>query len=262
MPRRKPKNSVNCAAAIASAALLVSAGQANAAPVDLSDWVQDGNGSWSLQDGNNTAFQASNSPPTVFHNDTDSQGNSLAGQITVETTSDDDFIGFVLGYTQGDIDGNTDTDYILIDWKQGTQSGWEAGLSISRVTGPIQAGGTDTGADAWQHKGNVELLARANTLGSTGWLDNTTYDFKLDFTSEVIRVFVNDVLELEVFGTFANGAFGFYNFSQPSVRYAGITSEVIPPSEIPIPGTLALMLTGFGGLGGLRVFKRLRAGKA
>ena len=70
---------------------------------------------------NNSAYQSLNSAPTVIHNGENSQGKSLAGTITVEETGgDDDFIGFVFGYTQGDIDGNTDTDYILVDWKQGT----------------------------------------------------------------------------------------------------------------------------------------------
>jgi hypothetical protein len=225
------------------------AAQAHAAPVDLSTWTIDGAGSWSLAPDNNSAFQSLNSAPTVLQNGTNSQGNSLAGTITVEEVSDDDFIGFVLGYTQGDIDGNADTDYILIDWKQGTQGGWDAGLSISRVTGPIQASGVDTGADAWDHDGNVELLARATNLGLTGWADNTTYDFRIDFAETFIQVFVNGVLELNIAGVFADGAFGFYNFSQPGVRYAGITEDVLPPSDVPIPAALPLLISGLGALG-------------
>ncbi|GAA3968773.1 hypothetical protein GCM10022278_28150 [Allohahella marinimesophila] len=46
----------------------------------------------------------------------------LAGRLEVQTTSDDDFFGFVLGYDAGDLFGsNPTTDYILVDWKQGTQ---------------------------------------------------------------------------------------------------------------------------------------------
>lgn len=236
------------AAAIASAFF---ATQAHAAPVpvDLSSWMVDGGGNWTLAGDNNSVFQSLNSAPTVFHNGANSQGTALAGTITVETTSDDDFIGFVLGYTQGDIAGNPDTDYILVDWKQGTQAGWDAGLAISRVTGPIQTCGTCTGTDPWDHDGNVELLARANNLGNTGWADNTTYNFKIDFTSTNIKVYVNDVLELNIFGSFADGAFGFYNFSQQEVRYAGITEEVLPPSEVPLPAAFPLLLSGAGALG-------------
>ena len=229
---------------------IFSLGVAHAAPVDLSTWTADGNGSWTVAADNNSVFQSLNSPPTVFHNGMNSQGLSLAGTITVETSSDDDFIGFVLGYTQNDIFGNADTDFILVDWKQGNQAGWDAGLSISRVTGPINASGVDTSADAWQHSGNVQLLTRANNLGLTGWADNTTYDFKIDFTATFIRVFVNNVLEIDIAGNFADGAFGFYNFSQPGVRYAGITEDIVDDmSEIPVPAALPLMLSGLAGLG-------------
>jgi Thrombospondin C-terminal region len=239
----------------AIAAAIISTTSASAVPVDLSTWTVDGGGNWTVAGDNNSVFQSLNSAPTVFQNGVDSQGLSLAGTITVETTSDNDFIGFVLGYTQGDIDGNSDTDYILVDWKQGTQGGWDEGLAISRVTGPIQASGTNTAADAWDHVGSVELLTRATNLGNVGWDDNTTYSFQIDFTATFIRVLVNGVLELDVAGSFANGAFGFYNFSQPSVRYAGITEEVVVP-EIPIPGALPLMLTGMGLVSFLKRRKR------
>ena len=237
------------AVAIASA-LFATHAHAAAVPVDLSSWTKDGNGNWTLAPDNNSVFQSLNSAPTTFHNGENSQGKALAGTITVETTADDDFIGFVLGYTQGDIDGNTDTDYILIDWKQLNQAGWDAGMSISRVTGAIQTCGTCTGTDPWDHDGNVELLARANTLGNVGWSDNTTYNFEIEFTATNIKVFVDGVLQFNIFGTFADGAFGFYNFSQERVRYAGITEEVLPPaSEVPLPAALPLLLSGIGALG-------------
>lgn len=235
-------------------------GFAQAAPVavNLSSWVSDGNGNWTVAPDNSSVFQSLNSAPTVFHNNTNSQGTALRGSITVETASDNDFIGFVLGYNQGDIDGNPGTtDYIIIDWKQGTQGGWDEGLSISRVTGAIQAGGTDTTADAWDHVGNVQFLSRATNLGDTGWEDNTTYSFAIEFTATVIRVFVNDVLEIEEFGTFGDGAFGFYNFSQPNVRYAGITEEVIPDaSDVPLPAAFWFMGAG------LAAYARSRKQKA
>ena len=237
--------------AVLASAFFAMEAQAAPVPVDLSSWTVDGNGSWTLAADNNSAFQSLNSAPTVLHNGENSQGTALAGTITVEERSgDDDFIGFVLGYTQGDIDGNADTDYILVDWKQGTQSGWDAGLSVSRVTGAIQTCGTCTASNAWQHNGNVELLARAANLGYTGWTDYTTYDFKIDFTSTYIRVYVDGVLEIDIAGSFADGAFGFYNFSQPRVRYAGITEEVLPnTSEVPLPAAFPLLISGLGALG-------------
>lgn len=251
---------------VLGAAALI-AGPAASAPVDLSDWKVDGGGNWTLQSGaspNDSVKQTLNSRPTVFFNDMNSQGASLSGTFEVQTTSDDDFFGFALGYDENDIFGtNPTTDYILIDWKQGTQGGWDAGMAASRVTGSIDAGGTDTSADAWDHVGNVNLLERAATLGDIGWEDNTEYLFDIVFTESLIQVAVDGVEQFVLNGTFEDGSFGFYNFSQPDVLYAGITEDTVTdpdpdpdpipdpgsdPTPVPAPGSLGLIALGLLGL--------------
>lgn len=59
-----------------------------------------------------------------------------------------------------------------------------------------------------------------------------------------MEVFVNDVKELSITGSFNDGAFGFYNYSQAQVLYAGI--DVSP---IPEPETYAMLLAGLGLIG-------------
>ena len=235
-----------------AAGLSMAAGAAGAATevaVDLSSWTAEGPGSWNRAADNNSVVQTLNDNPTVFHNGTESQGVALSGTIEVQTTGDDDFVGFVLGYDAGDLT-DPNADYLLIDWKQFDQGGFfggvaTQGLAISRVTGVL---GNDSGA--WLHDpaNNVTEIARATTLGSLGWADNTEYDFDLVFTSSNVQVFVDDVLELDISGSFANGGFGFYNYSQPSVRYAGLTTRDLPPPApiIPLPAGLPLLLSALG----------------
>ncbi len=96
----------------------------------------------------------------------------------------------------------------------------------------------------------VTELARGTNLGSTGWVDLTTYTFDLAFTSTNVQVFVNGVKEIDLNGSFANGAFGFYNYSQAGVTYGAIQQVVVdPPTSVPEPATLSLLLAGLGAVG-------------
>ncbi|WP_417511295.1 PEP-CTERM sorting domain-containing protein [Methylophaga sp.] len=219
-------------------------------PVDLSSWKANGPGIWNLQSGNNAVKQTLNDAPTVFHNNKNSQGTALSGQIQVQTYGDDDYIGFVLGYNDGDLN-NSSAEYLVIDWKQGNQTYYGAGkkgLAISSVTGKL---GDNSGA--WSHDpaNNVTELARATNLGDTGWEDWTTIEFDITFTSSLVEVFVNDVKELSITGSFNDGAFGFYNYSQANVLYAGI-EEVDLPSAVPVPGALLMFAPALLGFIGLR----------
>ena len=246
-----------------SLAVSLIATAAAAAPVDLSTWVQDGDGDWELAADNQSVFQDINSRPTTYHNNQAlSQGKSLSGTITVSSPpGDDDWIGFVLGYTQGDIGGsNPGIDYLLIDWKGVSQGGWDAGLALSRVTGDIDVSATATNSDPWDHVGDVQFLTRSNVVGSqygtTGWTAGTTYTFDLEFTASNVKVYIDGILEIDYDGAFADGAFGFYNYSQPNVTYAGITEDVIL-DPVPLPAGLPLLLAGLGAFGLLR--RRARA---
>lgn len=226
----------------------------NAAPVDLNTWqAPEGGGNWTVQGGGSTVYQSINTPtPTTFFNGVNSQGMSLSGEISVASNAgDDDFIGFVLGYNAGDL-GNNSADYLLIDWKRGTQSfgSWGtglAGLAISRVTGAISE------PEAWSHTGDVDELQRATNFGNTGWVHGQTYTFDITFTSGLVEVFVNGEKELSVNGAFSDGSFGFYNFSQQRVTYAGIEEGVAP---VPLPATGLLLVGALGGFGLMRRRKK------
>ena len=231
-------------AMIAATAIVASAAQA--APTNLSTWTAEGSGgNWVRAADNNSVTQTVNGAPTVFYSDFNGQGRSLSGTIRVGTSNDDDFIGFVLGFNPGDLTRAT-TNYLLLDWKQNTQAGAggtaQRGLALSRVTSTLP-----DGSGAWWHdpSAGVTELARGATLGSTGWVDNQTYTFNIAFTATNVKVFVDNVLQFDLNGTFADGRFGFYNYSQASVIYAGIEDVVLPPA-VPEPASWAMMIAGFG----------------
>ncbi|HRF06992.1 MAG TPA: PEP-CTERM sorting domain-containing protein [Accumulibacter sp.] len=242
-------------------------------PVDLSGWVENGfkgnngAGTWTVQAGNDSVLQSINGEPTVFFEaGSNAQGTTLRGTIKVNTSGDDDFVGFFLGYQDGELN-STAADFWMIDWKQANQAPATVGLALSHVSGDIRNGG-NADPTFWAHTGTVNEVQRATNLGSTGWADFQEYAFDLLFTSTQIQVKVDGVLELDYAGSFTDGAFGFYNYSQSNVLYAGITEEALPdpcdanppgvgacpPTEgsVPVPGTLWLMALGILGLGQMR----------
>ncbi|RMF08978.1 MAG: PEP-CTERM sorting domain-containing protein [Alphaproteobacteria bacterium] len=233
-------------AAAAAVSLSFASQAAHAAPVDLSGWIAEGQGNWILQPGNDAVFQSVNGLPTVFHNDTNSQGLQLSGTIQVQTDFDDDQIGFVLGYQAGDL-FNASPDFILIDWRQADQfipqdgCTVQEGLSVMRITGDI---GDFSGLACRDGSNGVTELARGATLGEVGWEDFVEYTFDLIFTQDTIQVLVDGVLEINLTGNFADGAFGFYNASQQEVLYAGIVEDDAVVIEVPAPAGLGLVLFG------------------
>ncbi len=176
------------------------------------------------------AVEKTNGQPTVFYSDFNAHNKLIEGtlEVTENPTADDDYIGFALGFNPGD-SGNSSASYLLVDWKQVTQSfnftGGDAdntagssalvGLAVSQVSG------IPTADEFWGHQddggsaaGGLSELARATNLGNTGWADQTQYDFRFVFLPNQLQVFVDNVLELDIAGNFSDGRFAFYDFSQ------------------------------------------------
>ncbi len=182
-----------------------------------------GSPSWSLSSDGLTVTQSVNALPAVYVSTLPAVGVSMTFDLTVNTTDDDDFIGWVIGYESGE-NVSSSADWLLFDWKQGDQNwgGYDgyAGLRMYRVTGAI-----DDSYETWAHSDSIAELAQADSLGSTGWSDNTTYSVQVDYSTTQVDVYVEGNLEFSETGSFPTGNFGFYNFSQAAIEYT-LTSPV------------------------------------
>ena len=172
--------------------------------------------------------------PTIGLIGADAQALTYQFDVTVETASDDDFVGFVLGFDPGE-QSDPMADYLLIDWKQRDQAPATEGMALSRVTGiPIPSG-------FWAHSasatGAVTEIARATTYGGTGWEDNARYRWTITYTPTHLTVQVQQQaptvgplvtafdIDAPAGQVWPAGEIGFYGFSQSDVRY----TVILPP---------------------------------
>jgi Thrombospondin C-terminal region len=239
---------------------------ASAAPLDLSAWsthnfatlATHANGNWQVT--GQGVRQTANGQPSLFLSAAAPSGAlRISGQVR-STDADDDFIGWAFGFGGGD--------WLLIDWKQATQthnfSGGTAnntpGSSAQRGLAASRVSGTPTGDEFWGHTnfnqdagGGLTELARASTLGSSAYARNTWYSFEILLQADRVQMDVGGVRQFDIAGNFADGRWGFYNFSQPATEYRGLTAV----SAVPEPGALLLAASGLGVL----VLARRRASK-
>lgn len=241
MPPRPPSPAVLiaffafCTVAAAQTPISLTAWTVEAFPTAVSHPA----GSWVVAPDGLSVDQTVNSAPTVLVGSVLAFGGVLTGTLTCNTTADDDLVGFVLGFQAGDAT-NPAADYLVVDWKKQSQSfdfsgncttttPCPAGLAVSRVTGIPTLdelwGHVDVAAVCSPLGQGVTELARATTLGSTGWVTGQTYAFAFALSATGLDVWVDGVLELSVTGTFQNGPIGFYNFSQQDVTYAAFSLD-------------------------------------
>lgn len=237
-----------------------------AGPVDLTSWSEltlnypggQPAGNWVLGAGNTEVTQTVNADPSFYLNNINQTSYSMDGSWQVlERGGDDDYMGFVFGYQNS-------SNFYLFDWKQGNQnySGQTAleGMTIKKMTGGTGDGLVDLSlGEFWENTvdvGDMDVLA-TNHGNTKGWADNVLYDFHLDFNttagefSIVVKEGLTTLWDVTVSDTtFNGGEFGFYNYSQQSVRYAGFEQTGGVP--VPEPSVLALMLAGLTGIGFVR----------
>ena len=233
--------------------------------IDLNDWTAEdyetntqycASGTWAV-DSNGRAKETRGQAPSILYGDFDAYGKRLTGKVN--PGSDDDFVGFVVGFNGGD-STNADADYLLIDWKQKPQNfdfggdstsaggSAERGLRLSWVTGIPDCD------EFWQHANldgtpvtsGLEEVQQADINGSTHYT-RQNYEFVIDFGAESIEVYLGGRLELDFDGEFSNGRFGayamlhnsatFWDFSYTDGSFPSVSEPVDQPGEVSLSST-------------------------
>jgi len=167
------------------------------------------------------AMQTRNANPSVLLSDIQVDKCIVNGKWRVDTSKDDDLMGFVFGYQD---EGH----FYLFDWKQTTQmwkgNNCEQGMSVKVIN-------TDTpilDGDLWMSEGNerVKVIYR-NTIP---YKDFEDYEFTLKFSGNghfniIINIIIiirhDDVVldDISLYDdTYTTGKFGFYNFSETDLE--------------------------------------------
>ncbi|MEM1182761.1 MAG: hypothetical protein AAGM22_30735, partial [Acidobacteriota bacterium] len=120
---------------------------AQGSPLLLDDWFQEsyeaapGSSGPLWQRMGTQATQLGNTPsPTFLHSPFDVFQHRIVAEISVGTATDNDWIGFAIGFDSGETRRlDLDPEYLYIDWKKSVDQAGEtsapAGLAISRVFG-------------------------------------------------------------------------------------------------------------------------------
>ncbi len=173
---------------------------------------------WVFDEACTQSTQVKNAKPSILLSDLDFEQGSLTGAFHVDTTADDDLIGFVFGYQDKG-------DFYLMDWKQGGQDFCTAdvfeGVSLKR----IQAGGEAlVCTDFFESLGTSKTTVLVKAI-PPGWKDFVTYQWTLTIDAEkVVTITIAEGEKIlhelsHPLPEFAGGKFGFYNNSQDSVVY-------------------------------------------
>lgn len=210
-------------------------------------WQDEGDSAaqWSAISSGTQALQNYNTNYPSFFVGPDTLINvHISGKFKVNTTSDDDYIGFVFGYQEptnfswmGNPPFNTSLtnsctmDFYLFDWKKSAQtySGYTAleGFTLDKVDGTFTATTAGVFPSFWVHTNSTSFNVLQTLYGNTlGWVSFQTYEFDLYYAPTRAVILLDSDTIFDQSGCFEPGRFGFYNYSQNNSIYWDFNYEL------------------------------------
>ncbi|MCA9685615.1 MAG: hypothetical protein KC457_25780 [Myxococcales bacterium] len=164
-----------------------------------------------------TTCTIENTDPTAYICPIVHQQARITGFITVGTTNDDDFIGFVWGWQNMN-------QFYLLSWKQAAQAGFgncnsPAGITVKRMD--AQGAYTPDDFACPGDTPNSTLLMTPAQTTTAGWIDNRVYAVEILYDLTQTEITITDTMTMGVVanfivadGTYPSGQFGTYDYSQ------------------------------------------------
>lgn len=183
-------------------------------------WTVYGDGLWQLVGGILQCANNSNQP-TYFISDEILYDAIIYFEIRVNSTTDDDFIGWVFRFQDPE-------NFYVFDWKQLTQETAPIGRALKRIVdGDFNGDGVphDDPASIWEGRPEYNHVM---VRDSVGWSDYTWYPCKIEMIGEQLNLYVTDMTTpaLQVSDpNFTSGRIGPYTYSQPYTQFRNIAVE-------------------------------------
>lgn len=201
-------------------------------------------GDWEISDSNNAIIRSWVLPPTFLISPQSMINVRIKGTISVESTTDIDCSGIVFGYHKPTVLNENNTyNFYLFDWRAETEDfeGTRAyeGFRLSHYNGYIRR--EDIRKYFWGNVDNppVRDLIKYKYGEGLGWEPHTKYQLELIYTSNRIRIKIDDVIIFEIDGCFNAGKFGLYGMSQYGNRFENFTYQNILDFN-PVPASICI----------------------
>ena len=199
--------------------------------VELTDWTAVGNGVWNLQSNDLSVQQTENSSVIYFLSPYDVQNRKITYQMKVSGSTDNDWIGFVVGYQD-----SSNYSYFTLTRSEQTGAG-----------NPL---------DGWNFievsNGVSTTLSSDESNYTKGWELDADYNVTVSYTSGETSIhlqggtlaFANGSSLVELSRQNPSGKFGFYGSSQDGITFSNLKFETLYSPTITLLGNASETVEG------------------